>query len=301
MFNPLAWATAPLPILILFISVFNLPQAAAMVKPMPFEEEYITKTVAAPLVKPMPFEEEYITEIAEIDYPEERIEAYTNGGMVEYIREKRAEPSPSPPSPSPKLWPVEEIITTTIFPGIEEDDVIEVIRNKRKAAKPAAKYMPLREPINTTRRPFKAYMQAKRNRRAEPNPSSRLYLKEYITAKPYQTGKHITEEDIVTTVTYPVVNESGFVIRQKHAAEAGFFHQCLAKLLGVALGVAVIAALIYYYWYRKLRRAKEQADEGSVHKDRKPYHKKQSSYRNLRDSDQGDNYAYQSSPGSGVW
>ncbi|XP_062903631.1 uncharacterized protein LOC134346239 isoform X2 [Mobula hypostoma] len=186
---------------------------------------------------------------------------------------------------------------TVLFPVLDEEGVIEVIRDKREAAKPAAKYVSLSEPSNATHRPVrKAYMQAKRNRRAEPNPSSRPYLKEYITAQPYQTRKHIIEEDIVTTVTYPVVYEPGFVIRQKRAAEAGFFHQCLAKLLGVAVGVAVVAALIYYYWYRKLKKAKEQGDEGNVHTDRKPYNKKRSSYRNMRDSDQGDNYAYQSSP-----
>ncbi|XP_069776171.1 uncharacterized protein [Narcine bancroftii] len=193
---------------------------------------------AAPVMKLLPFEDEYITEIAAIDYPEERIEAFTDGGMVEYLRYKRAEPSPSP-----TFWPIKEIITTSIAPGIEDEEVIEVIRDKRKAGQTRAKIWPIQQLGSS-----------------KPAPP---YLKEYITS----------------TAT-------------------GFFQQCLAKLLGVGVSVAVVAVLLYYFWYRRLKRAREQqTDEGSEYDERQPYSKRRSWHKGHQSDDLANNYTYQASPG----
>ncbi|XP_069776167.1 uncharacterized protein [Narcine bancroftii] len=211
---------------------------------------------AAPVMKLLPFEDEYITEIAAIDYPEERIEAFTDGGMVEYLRYKRAEPSPSP-----TFWPIKEIITTSIAPGIEDEEVIEVIRDKRKAGQTRAKIWPIQQLGSS-----------------KPAPP---YLKEYITS-----------------ISYPVIYDSGFFVRPKRAAATGFFQQCLAKLLGVGVSVAVVAVLLYYFWYRRLKRAREQqTDEGSEYDERQPYSKRRSWHKGHQSDDLANNYTYQASPG----
>ncbi|XP_069776168.1 uncharacterized protein [Narcine bancroftii] len=207
---------------------------------------------AAPVMKLLPFEDEYITEIAAIDYPEERIEAFTDGGMVEYLRYKRAEPSPSP-----TFWPIKEIITTSIAPGIEDEEVIEVIRDKRKAGQTRAKIWPIQQLGSSNPRHIRKVL---RDRRAKPAPP---YLKEYITS----------------TAT-------------------GFFQQCLAKLLGVGVSVAVVAVLLYYFWYRRLKRAREQqTDEGSEYDERQPYSKRRSWHKGHQSDDLANNYTYQASPG----
>ncbi|XP_069776170.1 uncharacterized protein [Narcine bancroftii] len=194
---------------------------------------------AAPVMKLLPFEDEYITEIAAIDYPEERIEAFTDGGMVEYLRYKRAEPSPSP-----TFWPIKEIITTSIAPGIEDEEVIEVIRDKRKAGQTRAKIWPIQQLGSS-------------------NP------------------RHIRK-----------------VLRDRRATATGFFQQCLAKLLGVGVSVAVVAVLLYYFWYRRLKRAREQqTDEGSEYDERQPYSKRRSWHKGHQSDDLANNYTYQASPG----
>ncbi|XP_069776160.1 uncharacterized protein [Narcine bancroftii] len=228
---------------------------------------------AAPVMKLLPFEDEYITEIAAIDYPEERIEAFTDGGMVEYLRYKRAEPSPSP-----TFWPIKEIITTSIAPGIEDEEVIEVIRDKRKAGQTRAKIWPIQQLGSS-----------------KPAPP---YLKEYITSKPHEAGKPYFQEDYVTIISYPVIYDSGFFVRPKRAAATGFFQQCLAKLLGVGVSVAVVAVLLYYFWYRRLKRAREQqTDEGSEYDERQPYSKRRSWHKGHQSDDLANNYTYQASPG----
>ncbi|XP_069776169.1 uncharacterized protein [Narcine bancroftii] len=207
---------------------------------------------AAPVMKLLPFEDEYITEIAAIDYPEERIEAFTDGGMVEYLRYKRAEPSPSP-----TFWPIKEIITT---------------RQTR------AKIWPIQQLGSS-----------------KPAPP---YLKEYITSKPHEAGKPYFQEDYVTIISYPVIYDSGFFVRPKRAAATGFFQQCLAKLLGVGVSVAVVAVLLYYFWYRRLKRAREQqTDEGSEYDERQPYSKRRSWHKGHQSDDLANNYTYQASPG----
>ncbi|XP_069776166.1 uncharacterized protein [Narcine bancroftii] len=212
---------------------------------------------AAPVMKLLPFEDEYITEIAAIDYPEERIEAFTDGGMVEYLRYKRAEPSPSP-----TFWPIKEIITTSIAPGIEDEEVIEVIRDKRKAGQTRAKIWPIQQLGSSNPRHIRKVL---RDRRA---------------------------------ISYPVIYDSGFFVRPKRAAATGFFQQCLAKLLGVGVSVAVVAVLLYYFWYRRLKRAREQqTDEGSEYDERQPYSKRRSWHKGHQSDDLANNYTYQASPG----
>ncbi|XP_072349635.1 uncharacterized protein [Scyliorhinus torazame] len=148
----------------------------------------IPPQVAAPVVKPMPFEDEYITEIAAIDYPEERIEAYTDGGMVEYIRDKRAEPSPSP-----TYWPIEEVVTTSRYPIMDEDGIIEIIRQK-KEAEHAVMFRPVKEYITTTRYPLlgsDGTFQVIRNKRAAQPGSTKFWpVREIITTtrRPFRKG-----------------------------------------------------------------------------------------------------------------
>ncbi|XP_072447462.1 uncharacterized protein [Chiloscyllium punctatum] len=195
--------------------------------------------------------------------------------------------------------PVKGYITTTRYPLLEGEGSIQIVRNKRKAVEPGTKFWPVREIITTTRRPFrKGHPQSVRNRRAEPSPSSKPYLKEYITSEPYGSKPYLQEE-YITTVTYPVYDKfynTGYFIRPKRAA-GGFFQQCLAKLVGVGVGVALVAALIYYFWYRRLKKAKQQqSEEAAEYEERQAFAKRRSSRRPTRGDDLESDYHYQASP-----